>query len=111
MKRFLAIFSEDVNLYLDGGTWKVQANWLDREIQERGGDIHKSLKTCRDDIGNLLTKYILAKMKERKLPTANCSVHLVIKEFILKAFVAYGKDNLFLVTSRMCMSLLPDSQW
>ena len=97
-----------MDLFLDGGTWKVQANRLDREIQERDGDIHTALKTCGDDIGNLLTKYILAKMKKKKLPTANCSVHLVIKEFILKAFVAYGKDNLFLVTSRMCMSLLPD---
>ena len=32
-------------------------------------------------------------MKAKKLPTANCSVHLAIKEFVLKTFLAYGKDN------------------
>ena len=93
MKTLLTTFHKDENLFLDGGTWKVQANRLDREIQERGGDIHTMLKTCGDDIGNRLNKYILAKMKAKKLPTANCSVHLAIKEFILKTFLAYRKHN------------------
>ena len=81
VRKFLGTFHEDVDFLMDGGTWKVQSTRLDRELQERDGELHSNLKTCGNDVSNLLTKYILVKMKKKKLLTADCPVHLVMKEF------------------------------
>ena len=71
---------------------------LYRELNSCVGKRHSDWLTYGDDIGHIATTFVLNCLKLKHMSTTDCSQHLVMIDFVLRAFVGFGNYLLVLIS-------------